>query len=169
MTPLWGRSGFFRVGCAIACVAVAILPLATGPASASTGGTGYSPSAPSGTAYWAEGPESFPNWIFPYTPLQYYSVATVQQFQQLMFRPLYWLSASGAPGLNATESLANPPVFSAGDSVVTIPLKGWRWSNGTSVDAQDVIFWMNMLRSEKDNPSSWVASRPPPGPAAAPR
>jgi peptide/nickel transport system substrate-binding protein len=149
-----------RVAWIVACVALTLLPLATGSASASTGSPNHSPSsanAPSGTADWAESVNSPPNWIFPYTGLEYYSTATVQQFQQLMFRPLYWLSAGGVPALNVAESLAGAPVFSAGDSVVTIPLKGWKWSNGTTVDAQDVVFWMNMLRSEKDN---WAGYAP---------
>jgi peptide/nickel transport system substrate-binding protein len=34
---------------------------------------------------------------------------------------------------------------------VTVSLKGWKWSNGEAVDAQDVGFWLNMMKAEKTN------------------
>ena len=41
---------------------------------------------------------------------------------------------------------------------MVIRLKGWRFSNGQRVDAQSVIFWMNMLKAE---PSNWAVSLEP--------
>jgi len=102
-------------------------------------------------------PASPPNWIFPFASLKYYSAANINQFQYLMYRPLYWLSDNGKPVLNTSVSLAEAPEYSDGHSVVTIRLKGWKWSNGTTVDAQDVVFFMNLLRSERDN---WAGYAP---------
>jgi peptide/nickel transport system substrate-binding protein len=43
-----------------------------------------------GTAYWAEQPLSPPNYIFPLVSGAYYSNENVNDFQTLMYRPLYW-------------------------------------------------------------------------------
>jgi peptide/nickel transport system substrate-binding protein len=39
---------------------------------------------------------------------------------------------------------------------VTITMKGWKWSDGESVDASDVIFWLNMMKAEPDNYYGYV-------------
>ena len=38
-------------------------------------------------------------------------------------------------------------------------MKGYKWSNGETVDAQDVVFWMNLLKA---NATSWAAYAPGP-------
>lgn len=119
-------------------------------------------SAPTGgTAYWAELPGQAPNWIFPFSSSDFATADNEQQFQQLMYRPLYRMTAGGKVGLDRTDSLADPPAYSHGDSVVTIQLKGWKWSNGTVVDAQDVVFFLNMVRAEKANWSGYLAGEMP--------
>ena len=35
-------------------------------------------------------------------------------------------------------------------------MKGWKWSNGESVDAQDVVFWLNMMKAEPSNYYGYV-------------
>ncbi len=102
-----------------------------------------------GTAYWAELPGQAPNWIFPFSSSDFATSYNQQQFQQLMYRPLYDMVLRSTIVLDTAESLADPPVFSHGGRVVTIPLKGWKWSNGTVADAEDVVFFLNMLRAEK--------------------
>ena len=42
-------------------------------------------------------------------------------------------------------------MYSDGGKTVTITMKGWKWSNGETVSAQDVIFWLNMMKAEKAN------------------
>ncbi len=37
-------------------------------------------------------------------------------------------------------------------------MKGWKWSNGETVDAQDVIFWLHMMEAEPDNYYGFVPS-----------
>ena len=93
-----------------------------------------------GTAVKAEGPSGTPNYIFPYTTAL--SQPNGPEFQMLMYRPLYWFGQNTQPTLNSSLSLANPPVFHGKN--VTITLKDYRWSNGTRVTAQDVVFWLNM-------------------------
>ena len=108
------------------------------------------------TAYWAEAPSSPPNFIFPFMAPGYFTTANVQQFQQLMYRPLYWMGKGSTPDLNPTLSLAKPPVYGSGNTVV-ITLKPYKWSDGESLDARNVMFWMNMLHAEKVN---WAAYTP---------
>ena len=143
----------YRVVAAL-CVAAA---LAVGYGSVGTPAASASGSKPAGgaTAYWAEAPASAPDYIFPFMPAQFFTTANVEQFQELMYRPLYWIGTGSTPDLNQSLSLAHPPVYGAGNTV-TITLKPDKWSNGESLDATDVMFWMNMLHAEKANWASYV-------------
>jgi peptide/nickel transport system substrate-binding protein len=110
-----------------------------------------------GTVTWAEAPNATPNYIFPLAAFQYFSVANLSQFQELMYRPLYWFGKAGKPVLNEGLSLADPPVFSDHDRVVTIHLKPYKWSDGEPVSARDVLFWMHLLKAEKSIWAGYVA------------
>jgi len=101
-----------------------------------------------------------PNWIFPFASLQYFSVANLTQFQYLMYRPLYWFGPNGstAPTVDYTMSPANAPVWSNGGKTVTVSLKGWKFNDGQAVDAQSVIFWMNMMKAEGCYPAATCAT-----------
>ena len=102
-------------------------------------------------ATWAELPQTPPNYIFPFMGLEYFSVSTINNFQFLMYRPLYWFGKGATPDLNPQLSVAELPTYSNNNTTVTVNLKGWKWSNGETVDATDVMFWMNMLHADKDN------------------
>jgi len=119
------------------------------PAKAATKASG-------GTAYWAEAPSSAPNFIFPFMSSRYFTTANVEQFQQLMYRPLYWMGTGSTPALNESLSLASAPVYGPGNTV-TVTLKPYKWSDGETLDAQDVMFWMNMLHAAK---ADWAAYVP---------
>ena len=133
------------LGAGILTVGLSALAPASG---ASTSGT---------TASWAEQPQSPPDYIFPFMSLAFFSVANVNQFQYLMYRPLYWFGQGSTPNLNASLSLAQAPRYSANDQTVVIKLNSYRWSNGEQVTSPDVMFWMNMLHAEKAN---WQAYTP---------
>jgi peptide/nickel transport system substrate-binding protein len=102
-----------------------------------------------GTVYFAEPPQSAPNFIFPFMNTRLDSVVNTADFQYLMYRPLYWFGDAGAPTLNTALSLADSPVYSDGDRTVTITLKRRAWSDGEAVTAQDVVFWLNLDKVEK--------------------
>jgi peptide/nickel transport system substrate-binding protein len=90
------------------------------------------------------------NYIFPFYPVTEASVYNLQ-FQYLLFRPLYIFgnNTNSSVSVNYPESTANPPVYSDGGKTVVVNMKGWKWSNGETVDAKSLIFFMNMAEAEK--------------------
>lgn len=141
-------------GAAVAGLAVAFAAAGTGCASGGSGSTGHVP-ASGGAVTYALPANITPNYIFPFSPLQYFSVVNTSNLQYLMYRPLYWFGAKGLPYRNNALSLAQPPRYKG--QVVTIRLKpNYRWSNGDPVTAQDVVFWMNMMKAVVKVSSSTV-------------
>jgi len=149
----------FRAAVTIALgVGIAAVLLAACSSSSSPGKTTNSGAKLSGgTATWAEAPSTPPNYIFPFMGLQFFSVSNINQFQELMYRPLYWFGQGSTPDLNPSLSLAENPVYSNNNTTVTINLKNYKWSNGEAVTATDVMFWMNMMHSDK---ADWAAYAP---------
>jgi hypothetical protein len=72
-----------------------------------------------------------------------------QRLPVFMYRPLYWFGppTSTEPIVDYSLSPANEPVWNSTDSSVTISLKGWKFVDGQRVDAQSVIFWLNMMKA----------------------
>jgi peptide/nickel transport system substrate-binding protein len=138
-----------------ACCAAAALALLAAACGSGGSATGGNTPASGGTVKWAEQPSNWPVFIFPFTPPAQISITNVNYFQYLMYRPLYWYGTPTSPTLNASLSLAEQPQYHG--QTVTIQLKpNYRWSNGESVDAQDVVFWMNMMKAEKDQWGGYV-------------
>jgi peptide/nickel transport system substrate-binding protein len=115
---------------------------AAGPAEAAPAGPRP---AKGGVATWACRPGFPPSAIFPFTPPERFGLRNPYEFQMLMYRPLYWLGKDGQPGVDYDLSLADPPQWSADGRTVTVTIKPWKWSNGETVCADNVMFWVNML------------------------
>jgi peptide/nickel transport system substrate-binding protein len=113
----------------------------SGSNNSSSGGTKVA----GGTAVYALPPSVTPNYIFPMTSSTYFSVANTAYLQYFLYRPLYWFGTGTQPTLNPSLSLADPPVYNG--KQVTITLKNYKWSNGTPVTAQNVLFWIHMLQA----------------------
>jgi peptide/nickel transport system substrate-binding protein len=112
-----------------------------------------------GTASYGFVSGSQPNWIFPYDSPAYSSVSNLDDLQQPIYRPLYWFGGQNdQPTADYGLSVANAPAYSDGGKTVVINMKGWKWSNGETVDAQDVIFWLHMMEAEPDNYYGFVPS-----------
>jgi peptide/nickel transport system substrate-binding protein len=146
-----GRAATVTVACAAAGLGLVVA--ACGPTGSTAAGGGTTPTD-GGPVTWAMQPEQWPTYIFPFTSPSSFSITNQEYFQELMYRPLYWFGDGNQPVLNPQLSLAYAPVYSG--HLVTIKLKPYRWSNGTPVSAQDVVFWMNMLKAEKDNWGGYV-------------
>jgi len=96
------------------------------------------------------------NWIFPFYAITNASVYNGNQFQWMLYRPLYMFgnNTNTSVTINYPLSPADPPVYSNGGRTVVINMKGWKWSDGETVDAQSLIFFLNMAKAEKSN---WYA------------
>ena len=159
-------AGHRRAIGAIAGTAGLAVVLAACGASTGSGTVGTTP-VNGGTATFALPPASYANYIFPFMAgpngLSEYSTYNVNDFQFLLYRPLYWFGQGTQPYLNKSLSLAYLPVYHG--QQVSITLKpNYKWSNGESVDAADVVFWMNMmlstLRPDFASQGGWAAASP---------
>jgi peptide/nickel transport system substrate-binding protein len=106
---------------------------------------------------WAEPPQSTPNYILPFYGGAVDTIMNLYDFQSLMFRPLYYFGGKTlTEKLNPTLSIAQPPIYSDHDTTLTIVLKHYRWSNGSTLDDANVMLWFNMLHAEKTNYGNYV-------------
>ena len=93
------------------------------------------------------GATDHPNYINPYASGAYFTVTNMNDFQEYMYRPLYWVGKGSDITIQKDLSLAALPVYSNGNKTVTITMKGWHFSNGTVVDAASVKFFLNMYKA----------------------
>ena len=100
------------------------------------------------TVTFAEMPGASPNYIFPYASCLYDSPNNIGQFQQLMFRPLYWFGVGPSVAQSGELSLATQPLYNKSNTSVTITMKGWRFADGQIVNAQSVKFFLNLYMSD---------------------
>lgn len=102
-----------------------------------------------------------PDYIFPFFPPVDATVAN-ELFQALLYRPLYDAPTnSGLEQVNTEVSAAKLPSFTNGGKSVVITLKDWKWSNGEPLQAKDVLFWLNMMKAEKDNYGLYIPGEIP--------
>lgn len=139
-----------RAAAVLAFTTLAVTASACGTTGSPTGSKSSSPVV-GGTATFAEAPGSPPNYIFPLDSLQYFNTTNINQFQNLMWRPLYFFGSGNDVTLNKQLSLADPPSYSDHDRSVTIHLKTVHWSDGKLLTARDVTFWINLLRANKND------------------
>jgi len=141
-----------------ALVAVAALTAAGCAGSSGSGGSSGGSSLPTNgnTATFAETAGFTPNFIFPFVDPAHFGTWNIDDFSYLMFRPMYWFGNGENTAINYALSPAEAPVWSADSKTVTVSLKNWKWSNGETVNASDIMFWMNMLSAEKDNWGGYI-------------
>lgn len=109
-----------------------------------------------GTATFALPPNATPNYIFPFSSVQYFSVVNAN-VQNLLYRPLYWFADGDQVNLNVDRSLAKAPTYSDGGKTVTLQMKsGLKWSDGEPVSTANVMFWYNMMLAQKKNYAAYV-------------
>jgi peptide/nickel transport system substrate-binding protein len=135
-----------RTALALAALATALVSVvpAVGAAAALT--VGETPGAP-------------PTSIFPLEGCAQDTLANVQQFQDLLYRPLYWYGLSGSPGYQASLSLASTPTTNRNATTVTFSLRGWRFADGRVVNAESVLFFLNLVDADPSSFCNAVAGR----------
>jgi peptide/nickel transport system substrate-binding protein len=129
---------------------------ACGPSSAAGRPAGGGRPVHGGTAYFAEQPLTPPNYIFPLVSGANFTVANTADLQTLLYRPLYWYGDKGHTSVDYPLSIGERPVYSDHDRVVTIRLRHYVWSDGETVSARDVGFWINLLKANKADWASYV-------------
>ena len=141
-----------KIGVAGAAVAAAAL-LAAGCSSTASPSTSSTATVKGATATLANITGAGANCIFPFEGTQCYSVTNAEDFEYLMTPPLYNFGGNSNTSISVdyADSPADAPIYSDGGKTVVINLKGWKWSNGQTVDAKDLIFMLNMLEAEKAN------------------
>jgi len=146
-----------------ALVGVTVVGLAGGAGSAAAASVTRVPAgtAAGGVIRYAEAASGNPNYIFPETSAAEQSSYNIDQFLNLMW-PLVYLPNPDEPTLDYTHSMAYPPVWSDNDTVVTVRLKRYSWSDGVPVTARDLIFYIDLGKAEG---TSWGNYS---GPAAFP-
>jgi peptide/nickel transport system substrate-binding protein len=99
-----------------------------------------------GVVTWACAPGFPPAVIFPFTPAERMGLRNILEFQMLMYRTLYYFGSTGEPEVHYPDSIGEPPQWSADGRTVTITVKPWKWSNGETLCADNVLFWVNLMK-----------------------
>ncbi len=91
------------------------------------------------------------NCIYPFQGTQCYSVTNYEDFQYLMVRPLYMFGGNSNTSISVNYPLspASAPVYSNGGKTVVINMKGWKWSDGTTVNANSLMLNLNLLEARE--------------------
>ena len=102
-----------------------------------------------------------PSDIFPLLDSASCTTPTLN-FIQEQYIPLYAGPDGSTPAINEPLSAAEPPRYSDADRTVTITLKpGLKWSDGKPLEAQDVVFYIDLLRAAlKETSSNWCQYSP---------
>jgi peptide/nickel transport system substrate-binding protein len=109
-----------------------------------------------GVATWTCLPGFPPAVIFPFTPPERFGMRSLYEFQMLMYRPLFWLGRDGEPTIDYDLSIGEKPRWDEDGRTVTVRIKPWRWSNGETLCADNVMFWMNMLTAKGPRYGAYV-------------
>ena len=134
---------------------LALVPLATACASTNSKiGSGSKVTGkplPGGTVTIAEVGAS-PNFIFPYAPATNSNGYNVNLTEGIW--PYLVYSGDGGKSIvNPQESLFSSLTWSNNNSVITMVLKPWRWSDGAPITSRDFTFVYNLL---KVNYQNWI-------------
>jgi peptide/nickel transport system substrate-binding protein len=83
-------------------------------------------------------------------------------FVSNQYIPLYYGPTGAKPEIDESLSAAETPQYSNDNKTVTINIKpGLKWSNGKPVDANDVIFYMDLLKAAiHESPANWCQYSP---------
>jgi len=151
----WRRK--LRLAAVAVTAAVALTAAACSSSSSPSGSTSGTP-VKGGTATVALPPSVTYSWIWPFYSITNAGVYNDNQFQYLMYRQLYMFgnNTNTSVSVNYPLSPANPPDFTNGGKTLVINMKGWKWSDGETVNAQSLIFFLNMAKAEKSNWDAYV-------------
>jgi peptide/nickel transport system substrate-binding protein len=151
-----GKTGKLRLAAALAASAAMMVGLSACGGS-SSGSSAGATKILGGTINVAETPQSPPTYIWAYENGTNFSTVN-SFFDETMYRPLYFFGQDGNPNVDLSISIGDAPVWSADSKSVSVTLKDWKWSNGETVDAQDVAFFMNIYKATADPAEAQAAN-----------
>jgi peptide/nickel transport system substrate-binding protein len=74
-----------------------------------------------------------------------------------MWLPLYWTGKGSKTGINYTQSIGEPPIYSNHDTTVTIKMKSnVRWTTGAVVTSNDVKFYFEVVKAGKKSLGNYL-------------
>ena len=109
-----------------------------------------------GRITWACSPGFPPVVIFPFTPAERIGRRNIYEFQMLMYRTLYYFGGRGLPEVDDEYSIGEPPEWSPDGLTCTITIKPWKWSNGETLCADNVLFWVNLMKVKGERYGEYV-------------
>ena len=167
------RLGLKAAGAVVAVAGLTALTACGGGSSGGSGSTVVSVNgaygslpAQSGTAHAGTiklgVPLGLTPWILPIVTAAANSIYTVYDFDYLMYRPLYWYGSGTNIAENSAESVANDPVYSNGDTTVSITVKSnYKWSDGQPLTSQDILFWYDEAKAGiAESAANWATYVP---------
>ncbi|MDA8309647.1 MAG: hypothetical protein M0Z46_03375, partial [Actinomycetota bacterium] len=84
-------------------------------------------------------------WILPLDNQVGYEYWDID-IQRNMWLPLYYAGNGSKTGIDYTQSVGDPPVYSNHDKTVTITMKtNFKWSTGATVTSKDVKFYFQLV------------------------
>ena len=138
-----------------ALVAAAVAVLLVG-ACTSSRGAASKPGPVKDSAVVAEPANAPSYYVFPLTPLDNYNGLNDAYFQDLLYRPLYWVGDGGKVQINDRVSLADRPTYADGGRTAVVHLRPYSWSDGKAITSRDVLFFWDLLKVAKDNWAGYV-------------
>lgn len=144
-------------GLSVTAVASMVAALSVTGATAASAAAKHGAASGNGIVSMAETASVAPNYLMPFVTGENNSIANTNlQFQ--MWPTLYTIGTpKNLAKINPTLSIADPPVYSDGDTQVSITLKKYKWSDGAPLDARDLTFFLNLLKANK---TSWAHHTP---------
>ncbi len=97
--------------------------------------------------YFTEGSDATPNYIFPMYTFTVCSTTNANQLMNMLYVPLYTYGENYRPTVDYSHSVGQAPVTSNGGKTFTIKLNPYKWSDGETVSARDLVFWMNVMKA----------------------
>ncbi len=117
-------------------------------------GAGTSAPHTGGTIVIAMPPQLSPNGFFPVMSTTTYSNID-NQMQALMYKPLLFITPSD--GIDYHRSIASDVTWNKAGTVYTITLgHRYRWSNGTPITAQDIVFDWSIMKAASQSQAPWL-------------
>ena len=116
-----------------------------------------SAAAPKGTLTYAEAPQAGPTFILPFVSGgDGFSTSNMNDFQMMMFRPLFWFGTPGSAAFAPDLSMASISPQTGTSATYTIHTKGWKFADGQTVDANSIKFFLNLYKAAAATHSPYV-------------